>query len=365
MGKAMPEVQPEFCSSLEEINILRNRISELEMENSDLREYCQCLNEAQEGLEVVLGETNAKLLEGEMLAMELGQVFSASSDATCVVRDDDLVVRANDAMLKFLAKQEQEVIGQNVHDLLDKNLGQEASSKLYSALKTCSSQEYDMERQNGEGETEYYIVSALPLITIDGSKGIVAQFKDITMRQRAENSLAQAKDELEMLARVDGLTQLFNRRTFDESLLKEWKRMSRENKSLSLILCDIDYFKKYNDHYGHQEGDDCLRKVAQALATCVKRPADLVARYGGEEFVLLLPDTPLEGAKVIAEGARKAVEEQGVAHVASDIAPVVTLSLGVACIVPHTEEDPHAFIRAADEALYRAKEQGRNRFVSG
>jgi diguanylate cyclase (GGDEF)-like protein len=158
---------------------------------------------------------------------------------------------------------------------------------------------------------------------------------------------------------------VFNRRTFDEALAREWRRLVREQAPLSLVLCDIDCFKLYNDHYGHQAGDECLRKVAQALQSCANRSPDVLARYGGEEFVFLLPNTPAGGALGIAEKARRQVEGLGMKHEASLVKPMVTLSLGVASIIPSADGTPEELVRAADEALYRAKEEGRNRVMAG
>jgi diguanylate cyclase (GGDEF)-like protein/PAS domain S-box-containing protein len=184
---------------------------------------------------------------------------------------------------------------------------------------------------------------------------------DITNTVRTEERLKTLNEELKYISMVDGLTQISNRRKFDEYIYQEWKRMGRERKgTISMILCDIDYFKLYNDNYGHQQGDYCLQKVALAIKECVKRPADLVARYGGEEFVILLPDTELDGAKHIAERVREAVKNLKVVHKASDINEYVTLSLGVGTITDLTMT-PDDLIKISDKALYRAKDEGRDR----
>jgi diguanylate cyclase (GGDEF)-like protein len=166
----------------------------------------------------------------------------------------------------------------------------------------------------------------------------------------------------------DGLTGIYNRRHFDEVLEKELKISRRSQAPVSLILCDIDHFKTYNDFYGHQQGDDCLCKVAQTIQAAVKRPGDLVARYGGEEFVAVLPDTTLEAAQLLAESVRKAVEVAILPHEKSTTADYVTLSLGVATLAATAEQSieqqVHQLINEADQALYQAKSQGRNRAVS-
>ncbi len=178
--------------------------------------------------------------------------------------------------------------------------------------------------------------------------------------QRLTHELQQANHELQRLAVTDGLTQLANRRRFDEYLIHEWLRMMRERQFLSLILCDVDFFKNYNDTYGHPAGDDCLRNVAQAIRHQAKRPGDLVARYGGEEFVVILPNTNSEGAVQVARDIRQEVNALNLPHSRSKISNHVTLSLGVASIIPNPSYSPTDLINTADQALYSAKQQGRD-----
>jgi diguanylate cyclase (GGDEF)-like protein len=142
-----------------------------------------------------------------------------------------------------------------------------------------------------------------------------------------------------------------------------WQRAAKEEVMLSLILCDVDYFKQYNDCYGHQQGDDCLIEISRALERAVKRPADLVARYGGEEFAIILPDTPASGAMTVARRIGEEVARLQIPHTMSEVSEWVSVSLGVVCWLPSTHEPPHAFLIAADRALYSAKHQGRNRWV--
>ncbi|WP_304608945.1 diguanylate cyclase [Planktothrix sp. FACHB-1365] len=166
------------------------------------------------------------------------------------------------------------------------------------------------------------------------------------------------------MAMVDQLTQIANRRCFDEILNQEWHRLIREQRPLSLLLCDIDYFKQYNDTYGHSQGDICLQQVAQALQQGVQRSIDLVARYGGEEFVVILPHTDQEGALQVAEKIQEAIQQFNLPHCASAISQRVTMSIGICTIIPTLDRVPLDLINAADEALYQAKTQGRNRAVS-
>lgn len=170
-----------------------------------------------------------------------------------------------------------------------------------------------------------------------------------------------ANEELQRLATLDGLTQIANRRRFDQYLENEWHRLKREQMPLSLILFDVDFFKRYNDTYGHLAGDDCLRQLGSALKSVIKRPADLVARYGGEEFAVILPNTEIEGAISVAQTIRQAVYDLIIPHAQSSVCDRVTVSLGVASIVPNCETSPQDLINAADKSLYIAKQQGRDR----
>ncbi|MEB3308735.1 MAG: diguanylate cyclase [Snowella sp.] len=173
--------------------------------------------------------------------------------------------------------------------------------------------------------------------------------------------LQQANQELEKLVNLDSLTQIANRRQFDQSISKEWQRLKRKNLPISLILCDVDHFKKYNDHYGHQAGDSCLRQIAQAIAGVVKRSSDLVARYGGEEFVVLLPATGMEGAVHIAEQVQQAVSALKIPH-AYGVAEWITVSMGISCQIPAIDTTFEQLITQSDKALYQAKANGRNQF---
>ena len=170
--------------------------------------------------------------------------------------------------------------------------------------------------------------------------------------------------DLERISALDTLTQIANRRRFDAALRQEWRRCARDESPLSLVFCDIDYFKRFNDTYGHQAGDECLVRVAQAMEESLNRPADLVARYGGEEFIALLVDTAIDGARMLAERMRARVEDLGVEHRASDVAPHLTVSLGVASVIPRPAIRPEDLVDLADRALYGAKEGGRNRVVA-
>ncbi len=188
---------------------------------------------------------------------------------------------------------------------------------------------------------------------------------DITKHKRAEVALKEFNQELKRLARMDGLTQVANRRSFDEFLEQAWSDIGSGRSSLSLILCDIDYFKSFNDTYGHQAGDVCLKQVAGAIAQAVKRGADLVARYGGEEFAVVLPNTSIAGAEYVADQIRLAVRLLDIKHNQSEISDRITLSLGLASIGSTEDAQPDVLIAAADQGLYSAKHSGRDRACIG
>jgi diguanylate cyclase (GGDEF)-like protein/PAS domain S-box-containing protein len=199
------------------------------------------------------------------------------------------------------------------------------------------------------------------LFEIDLMQQLAVQLSIAIQQSELYEQLSNANQALESLATIDALTGISNRRRFDEFLQNEWQRLAREKQYLSLILCDIDYFKQYNDTYGHVAGDRCLQKVAQAVNQVVKRPADLAARYGGEEIVIVLPHTPPEGAYKLAQQMANVVRELKIEHRTSNISPYLTLSLGVAGCIPDYSVSPLTLIEQADTALYQAKDGGRDR----
>ena len=198
-------------------------------------------------------------------------------------------------------------------------------------------------------------VYSSPVLGKDGRYyGRIWTFREITELKRYWHML-------ENLSTTDGLTDIPNRRRFDEFLDREWRRATREQSCLSLVLMDIDFFKEFNDHCGHLAGDDCLRQVAGALVGIVRRPGDLAARYGGDEFVCVLPDTDPAGAVMLAGKIMKSMERLNLPHFHSSVADHVTLSMGVATMVPKKGQPASDLVRLADDLLYAAKQDGRNR----
>jgi two-component system, cell cycle response regulator len=250
-------------------------------------------------------------------------------------------------------------VGKTTETLIGKHLGRDDDVHLFDGLFPVFIQVVDncivLEKEH-EYQDTWFQIAAVKL-----ADGFAMTFRDITERKRLEITLARINEELNRQANMDSLTKIANRRCFDRYLATEWSRCAREKQPLSLILCDIDYFKVYNDTYGHQAGDECLAKVAKAMSQAVKRPGDLVVRYGGEEFAAILPNTNGRGALQVAEAIRTTIEELRISHVASEIAEWVTFSLGVSSAIPNPKLSPEYLVAAADRALYEAKEQGRNR----
>ncbi|HEY8025989.1 MAG TPA: GGDEF domain-containing protein [Burkholderiaceae bacterium] len=186
---------------------------------------------------------------------------------------------------------------------------------------------------------------------------LFSQFHGLTVLYR---KVADANRVLRNIANKDGLTGLSNRRNFDQLLDLEWQRAQRARQPLALLMLDVDQFKKYNDMYGHQAGDECLRLIARELHRATQRPGDVAARYGGEEFAIILPDTDEAGAHEVARRVIAAIQALNLAHLQNPPSLVVTASIGVSCVVPHAKASPAALISSADFALYRAKDEGRN-----
>jgi diguanylate cyclase (GGDEF)-like protein/PAS domain S-box-containing protein len=198
--------------------------------------------------------------------------------------------------------------------------------------------------------------------TVDSLVGFMF---DISERKKAEDKIIQLQKELEALSYQDSLTSLANRRMFDTIFEVEWAKARALGHPLSLILVDVDFFKRYNDHYGHVQGDECLRRVAAVLDSAASRTRDLCARFGGEEFVLVLPETNEAAARGVAERCRKLLAREEIAHARSEVGGAVTFSIGVGTIVPGAHDAPDRFIELVDRRLYQAKANGRDRIENG
>jgi two-component system, cell cycle response regulator len=265
--------------------------------------------------------------------------------------------------IRFNRSQES-ILGKYVWDVI--------GAETYAALKDYidrvlqgEPQSFDFGINYLNGESAYLNSCLTP--AYNNAQQIIGYYLfvfDITVRRRLEQSLQAANAELEQLATLDGLTQVANRRKFDDYLEQEWQRSIRSQQPLSLIMFDIDSFKRYNDYYGHQTGDTCLIEIARSVQATVHRATDLVARYGGEEFAVILPNTSLAGAIAIAQQVRQAIKALAIPHAYSDVSAFISVSLGIASLVPTPKASPKQLIAHADRALYRAKQQGRDCYVS-
>lgn len=207
-----------------------------------------------------------------------------------------------------------------------------------------------------------WVISLCAIMGVMGFYLVRVMRRQVHAEQRlrsTRDALTEANEHLGHLAKDDALTGLSNRRYFDARLLRSFRQAQENQRSLSIIMIDVDQFKKYNDLYGHLQGDECLKQVADALRSVLKRPADFIARYGGEEMVMLLPDTEIDGAANVAERARLAVFDLQLTHAGADIG-VVSVSLGVASCIPNVNMLATDLLKGADEMLYHAKDLGRN-----
>jgi diguanylate cyclase (GGDEF)-like protein len=237
------------------------------------------------------------------------------------------------------------------YDLCRKLKQDEHTHEIPVIFVTAQSDTPDEEEGLEAGAVDFISKSASPRV--------------IRARVKTHLTLKHQTDLLRSLSLIDSLTGIANRRNFDETLRAEWRHCARESKSLSLLMIDIDFFKRYNDEYGHQAGDTCLRAVATCIKSCMTRPHDLAARYGGEEFVCVLPDTPHEGGLAKAQSLLAAVRALAIPHAASDVpGGLVSISIGLASVTPHHEHIMENLTLAADQALYRAKQDGRGRIKS-
>jgi len=344
---------------------LEEMTSKLSGVESELEGVNQELEMSYSQFEEIVARSNQMAVEAEIANLELNQIFNATADGIWVINGDFTVLRINSTLLRFFGTNNNGAVNSKCYDLFSIPLCHGSKCPLARIMKGEEHIEYDIQEVCGEdGDGPPFLLSVMPLRGLGGEKiGIVANFTDITDRKQAEAMLQEANRKLQYLAVIDGLTELANRRQFDECLNREWKRLQRENLPISLIMCDVDFFKAYNDTYGHQLGDDCLRSVAKAIKASVKRSTDLAARYGGEEFALILPNTDASGAHKIAETIQEEIQKIKIEHSRSKVSNYISLSLGISTIIPSIKILPEELVKAADKALYAAKTQGRNRAV--
>ncbi len=282
-------------------------------------------------------------------------MLDSISNGIIEIDQNKRIIYANPSALRFFAMSAEKMLGSYVSQIFQVG----ADEPFFSLINASSSSSDPIGQHiNLAVRHRLFDVSVVPSDRSRNTKVIVMD--DITIREKTQKELIEANNKLEILARVDGLTNVFNRRHFDEMLHREWGRLKREKSALALLLFDVDYFKDFNDTYGHLGGDQCLKDIALAIHATLRRPSDMVARYGGDEFVAILPNTTLEGALHLAEEIRKNIRELPIRHEKSPVADHVTVTIGASSGFPDDALPEDKFIGMADKALYEAKMKGRN-----
>lgn len=251
-------------------------------------------------------------------------------------------------------------------DIAEQRLGYAINDALTSGVSSLLSHRlnpYPLPLKSYPPSDEPRLPQAITVraLSVQGQTYCLIEIEDVSAAVARELKLRERAQQLLDATYLDGLTGIANRRRFDEYLPSEYRRSVRNQSPISLLLLDVDHFKHFNDLYGHQAGDECLRQVAQVIRHGVQRGGDLAARYGGEEFVVVLPETPLEAAALVAARLREAVSALNIPHADSEVAAHVTISIGVACLIPERGSQADSLVAAADFALYCAKSNGRNR----
>ncbi|GDY26868.1 diguanylate cyclase [Agarivorans sp. Toyoura001] len=292
-------------------------------------------------------------------------VFNSTPDPLGFIDDKGHFIGGNEPFAKMFNYTSDDLLGKHITEVLSEEQLEQHQHQNSQILTDGKPIRYEELVYLDDGHQIWYEVIKGPYFDdVSGERGIIFITRDVTERKATEQQLADAIMQLQELSFIDSLTQVANRRSFDEKLSQLWLTHRRENLELSLLLLDIDCFKQYNDNYGHQQGDEALRQVAKLISRSVKRGSDLVARYGGEEFAILLPHTGAEGARNIAENVLKYMAEAKIPHEYSEAKEIVTVSIGVATALPEQGMDYGELVRVADLQLYRAKHQGKARYCS-
>lgn len=289
-----------------------------------------------------------------------GFSLDRAKDAIYFLNSNAKLFYANEAASNLLGYSKEELLNMTIYEI-DSFLNQSNWSDLWKTLKEKEAYTFESLHTTKEGEN-IPVEITVNYLNFEQQEYNCAIARDIRERKLVEAKLKEVNQQLRYLANVDGLTQIANRRSFDEYFEQEWLRMAQAKQPLSLIFCDVDYFKKYNDYYGHPAGDKCLKQVAKLLNQSVRRPGDLAARYGGEEFAVILPNTDLEGAICVVKNIQQNIQKLAIIHEASEVSQYITLSIGVCSTIPQLELSSMSLINQVDLALYQAKKEGRDRF---
>jgi diguanylate cyclase (GGDEF)-like protein/PAS domain S-box-containing protein len=292
----------------------------------------------------------------------LQNILESSPDSIGIFNENMVYQACNKPFVKALGISDvDDLLGKRLQDVIPDESYSRLSETDNKVLYEGKSLRYIDRVVSSNGECTWYDVVKSPFRDpASGTNGVLIMARDVSERYLAEQRLEEANLELERLSFIDGLTQISNRRRFDEQLKTLWNIHIREKQPLTVMLCDIDYFKGFNDYYGHLRGDEVLIKVAEVFERALPRSSDCVARYGGEEFGFILPNTTVEGAIKVAERIHQGVIELAIEHKASQVSSVVTASIGLVSIVPQPHDRSDTIVALADSALYQAKANGRN-----
>ena len=322
----------------------------------------------------LLGSTTEDCLDDSKLYLA-ALVVREAQIGLMVLDSGQRVVLFNDWLAKAVDLPEKDALGKSLMELFpelkDSRLQNAVETSLQMGFPALLSQSLnrspfplfanDEDRKAGRRMEQH--IQVIPLGSGDKRRYALVQIANVSVAVKRENMLLEQAKELKRNLIIDGLTGVYSRRYWEEQTLIELRKARRTCLPVAMIMLDVDLFKNYNDAYGHQEGDLCLSRIAKAAASALKRPRDILARYGGEEFVALLPETHTEGARVVSERILDSVEKLHIPHAKSDVAPYVTVSMGVSCGFPSEGESQERILSVADQALYIAKSLGRNRVV--
>lgn len=292
----------------------------------------------------------------------LQSLLESSPDGIALFNENKVYEACNQAFADTLGITDyRTLVGKRVEDVLPQNTYKDFSHTDDEVLSKGKSLRYRDQMVDDDGKPKWFDVVKSPYKDPNsGANGVLLMARDVTDSCLVEMQLEKMNQELERLSFLDGLTQIANRRSFDEQLDTIWSIHKRQKMSLTIMLCDIDFFKDFNDNYGHQKGDETLRLVAQSFQKTLTRSSDCIARYGGEEFGFVIPNTDREGAQILATSIHEVIKQLDIKHDFSSVSDRITLSIGVVSIIPGNQDSPDTLVDYADQALYLAKKQGRN-----
>ncbi|EGQ9715388.1 diguanylate cyclase [Vibrio alginolyticus] len=293
----------------------------------------------------------------------LQTILDASPDSIGIFNENMVYQACNQPFVKALGISKiSDLIGKRLQDVIPKEMYARLADSDLEALRQLEPVRYIDKVVSSDGKSTWFDVVKSPFKDkASGTNGVLIMARDISERYLAEQKLEKANLELEKLSFMDSLTQVSNRRRFDEQLQVLWYHHAREKLPLTIMLCDIDFFKDYNDCYGHQQGDEALVSVATVFTQVINRSSDCVARYGGEEFGFILPNTTTEGARNVAQRIHEKILQLDMEHDSSEASERLTVSIGLVSYIPQHGDEPEMGIAMADSALYQAKADGRNR----